>query len=661
MGHRLSAPEGEDAPAAGRGALRLGVNLFALALGGGGMRQYVLQLLPGLLRHSPHDLVLFYAAQGQPSLAAMLRRLHPAERNRVLTVPIDDQEQIFRHAGAFDVYFCPLNALAPDFLDRPTLATLADVQEQFYPHYFTREQLDARAWLYPHTAHAVTTLLTISEFSKRSICAAFGVPPEKVRVTHLAPNDELLDTPAAWPAGLPQLPERYVFYPANLYPHKNHPALLRALRLLYDRGHDIRAVLTGQPAEPGTDLEAEAKAAGVQGRVLWLRHVPPAALRHLYEHALALCFPSRFEGFGMPLVEALRCGCPVIATPAASVPEVVGDAALLTDGSPEALADAVASLATDEGRRQELIARGRERAGQFQVRRLVEETLGAIEEAVTRFTAGRQRTADAGAVSYVVRSQTGGRALARTLASLSFEAHDHDEVLVLAAPEAVGVEARTLAANLGMARFVPPAERPDAWLDEARHDALCYLGEGDTLAEGATAAALGAFRARPEARAAVGQVLAAGPGGETAGVCYLPPLLTRPREDGPAPAAAVFWRRAFLCEHRGLLRRASLREQLGLPGGPSWPAEALRLAGDRAVSLWRTFAAVPAPNAKPTADAVGWRWRCVTVARAVARALAPRQGRLRRAGAGLVRRLPWLHAPLRGLYLRMAHPSQAPR
>jgi hypothetical protein len=294
------------------------------------------------------------------------------------------------------------------------------------------------------------------------------------------------------------------------------------------------------------------------------------------------------------------------------------------------------------------------------VRRLVEETLGAIDEAVTRFTAGRQRAADAGAVSYVVRAQTGGRALTRTLASLSFEAHDHDEVLVLASPETVGVEARILAANLGMARFVPPAERPDAWLDEVRHDALCYLGEGDTLAEGAAAAALGAFRTRPEACAVVGQVLAAGAGGDTAGVYYLPPLLTRPREDNPAPAAAVFWRRAFLRENRGLLRRASLREQLGLPGGPPWPAEALRRAGDRAVSLWRTFASVPAAGSPPPAERVGWRWRVVAALRSALRAVAPRRGLVRRAGAGLVQRLPWLHAPLRGLYLRLAHP-QAPR
>jgi hypothetical protein len=123
----------------------------------------------------------------------------------------------------------------------------------------------------------------------------------------------------------------------------------------------------------------------------------------------------------------------------------------------------------------------------------------------------------------------------------------------------------------------------------------------------------------------------------------------------------VFWRCAFLRENRGLLRRASLREQLGLPGGPSWPAEALRVAGDRAVSLWRTFASVPAAGPATPAQRAGWRWRCVAALRTALRAVAPRQGVIRRAGAGLVQRLPWLHAPLRGLYLRLAHPSHAPR
>src|SRR5262245_24084686 len=131
--------------------LRVGVNLFPLTLGGGGMRQYVLQLLPWLLRLSGHALVLFHGAHGLPSLAGMLRRLSLPERRRVRMVTVEDQEEIFGHAQDFDVFFCPLNCLAPDLLDRPTLATLADVQERFFPQYFTRADLEARAKFYPHT------------------------------------------------------------------------------------------------------------------------------------------------------------------------------------------------------------------------------------------------------------------------------------------------------------------------------------------------------------------------------------------------------------------------------------------------------------------------------------------------------------------------------
>ena len=125
-----------------------------------------------------------------------------AERNRVVPIQFEDQEQIFRHAHKFDVTFCPLNCLAPDLLHRPSVATLADVQEQFFPNYFTPHDLRDRSEYYPHTAHAATVLLTISQFSKESICAAFGVPADKVVVTPLTPG--VVDTAADWPAGLPQ-------------------------------------------------------------------------------------------------------------------------------------------------------------------------------------------------------------------------------------------------------------------------------------------------------------------------------------------------------------------------------------------------------------------------------------------------------------------------
>src|SRR5262249_26395064 len=296
--------------------MRIGMNLFPLESRGGGMRHYVMQLIPWLLRLSHHELLLFYRIQGLSSLASVLRRLSASDRSRVEAVEIDDQEQIFGHAHRFHLYFCPLNGLAPRLLDRPTVGTLADIQDQYFPEYFTRPQLELRRVLYPFMARAVTSLLTISEFSKRSICEKYGIAPAKVTVTHIAPSDDIMLSRPSWPSILPSLPKRYVFFPANLYPHKNHELLLRAIGQVRKRlGIDCACVMTGHEANPGTAIRDRIEANGLVGVARWLGHVPPSALRHLYENAAALAFPSQFEGFGMPLVEAMHCGCPVIATP----------------------------------------------------------------------------------------------------------------------------------------------------------------------------------------------------------------------------------------------------------------------------------------------------------------------------------------------------------
>ena len=374
--------------------------------------------------------------------------------------------------------------------------------------------------------------MTISQFSKDGICSAFGVPPDKVIVTPLSPG--VVDVEADGPAGLPPLPDRYVFYPANLYPHKNHTLLLDALRLLRDRGVDCHGVLTGQPVQPGVDIRHETAARGLDDRVTWLGHVSPAALRRLYESAAALAFPSQFEGFGLPLVEAMACGCPVVATPAGSVPEVVGDAALLVPATAAALADGLQRVIVGFG-----IAKGSYRArpdavAAFAAERVAEQTLAAIDLAVMRFAVPRPSGGMAPAVTFVVQPRRGGRGLTATLAALAGEATEPDEVLILAAPGEVGREAETLAANLGTARFVPAARSASGWLDEVRRDVVCYLHEGDLLAEGATAAALHAFAEHPEAEAVVGHVLGTDRRGRPI-VRALPAAAAVPRANPAAP------------------------------------------------------------------------------------------------------------------------------
>jgi glycosyltransferase involved in cell wall biosynthesis len=519
------------------------------------MRHYIMQLIPWLLRLSEHELTIFFTVQGQPSLARVLCSLSLAELRRVQLIEIDDQEQIFRHAHDFDVYFCPLNGFAPGLLDRPTLGTLADIQDQFFPQYFTAQQLELRKQLYPYMARAVTTLLTISEFSKRCICDAFGIPDSKVQVTYLAPSDDVLHAKPQWPSYLPSLPDRYVFYPANLYPHKNHELLLQSIRVLRDQyGIDCACVMTGHEASPGVAISERIEAHGLRGHARWLGYVPPAALRYLYTNAEALAFPSRFEGFGMPLVEAMLCDCPIVATPTTCIPEIVGDAALLAEGTEKEFAAALARVLREKAERRRLIENGRERLKLFNARSMAEATLRAIEDAPARFM-GPSRTVSEPAISFVVCPSAGDASFTRTLASLAYEARDHDEILVLAEPHELSPKAVAFCDNLGTARFLTSVKKAGNWIEDVRHDLVCYLREGETLCRGACRAVQEAFAESASCQAVVGQAIEVDGHGRCVKNRFVPTDAPIKIMGRMIPPAAVFWRRAFVQSKRDLLEK----------------------------------------------------------------------------------------------------------
>jgi glycosyltransferase involved in cell wall biosynthesis len=567
--------------------MRIGINLYALTLHGGGMREYVVQLLPWLVRRSSHSFLLFYASQGQPSLALILRQLSRSERGRVETVEIIHQDEIYRHAARFDLFFCPLNGFAPDLTDRPTVGTLADVQERFFPEYFTAQQLASRAVVYPRMARAVTRLITISQFSLQSISRAFDVPAGKVRAIFLAPGESLRRAKPAWPSSLPRPADPFVLYPANLYPHKNHELLLQAIARLRARGLFCAAVCTGQPADPGIAIQERIAAHGLGDRVAWLGQVPTEALRYLYEQAAALCFPSQFEGFGLPLVEAMMCGCPVITSPAASIPEVAGDGAWIVPPTAEAFADAIERLLSDGALRADLVARGKARGQLFDIRALVDETLKVLEEAATAFDAAANPPIRE-PLSYLVHSSSGA-ALKPTLASLAMELHGRDEVLVFGKTDRLDPHGRALAANLPGLRFLPAGADPREALRQAAGQFVCLLEEGDRLCEGASGAVQAAWLELPDRVACLGEALAVDAAGDLCGIRWAPSTVDVRRAAAPVATAAVFWRRGFLAEHQEHLRT------------PLWPKVLLAGAADRVAILPRALAYVRRENSAKAA------------------------------------------------------------
>lgn len=220
-----------------------------------------------------------------------------------------------------------------------TVVTLLDVQHHDLPGFFSRGEAAFRRRAYDHAARVADVVVTISEFSKRRIVETLGIEPGRVEVVSLGVDHERFQPEG--PKVDFDLPERFLFYPANLWPHKNHDRLLEALSLT----QGIELVLSGQVYGRLATLQEQARAHGVSERVRHIGHVSPDALPPLYRSATGLIFPSLYEGFGTPPLEAMACGCPVAAADAGALPEVTGAAAGTFDPrSPSEIAAAMETL-----------------------------------------------------------------------------------------------------------------------------------------------------------------------------------------------------------------------------------------------------------------------------------------------------------------------------
>lgn len=179
------------------------------------------------------------------------------------------------------------------------------------------------------------------------------------------------------------LPERYVLTVGVLEPRKNHLGLLRALQRLHAQGEQISVVMVGRDGWNWQDPLETTELSGLRPWVRVLRNVPEADLVALYHRASVFAYPSLYEGFGLPVLEAMACGVPVVASNRSSLPEVAGNAAVLVDPTdPDALAAALAAVLRDADLRQRLIAAGLERARAFSWQQTAERTLAVYQQVV---------------------------------------------------------------------------------------------------------------------------------------------------------------------------------------------------------------------------------------------------------------------------------------
>ena len=265
-------------------------------------------------------------SEGIPECAVQSVRTGPSTRARLQAV-ISAQmhsRSIRREYGAADLVHYPFTVPVPGPAKGQALVqSLLDVQHLDLPALFGKPELLFRRRFYEGAARKADAVITISNFAKQRMVELLRLDPERVHVAYLGVDAAEFS---------PNLGERedFVLYPARGWAHKNHARLFDAMRIVRRSHPELKLVLTGGALDALGDLPDWVDRKGL---------VSTAELRELYRSARVMAFPSLYEGFGLPPLEAMASGCPVAASDAGSIPEVCGDAAVLFDAeSPDSIA-----------------------------------------------------------------------------------------------------------------------------------------------------------------------------------------------------------------------------------------------------------------------------------------------------------------------------------
>jgi glycosyltransferase involved in cell wall biosynthesis len=267
------------------------------------------------------------------------------------------------------------------------LVTIHDLWLDRFPQYsrklFGQRGSFGRA---KRTAWRARKVITVSNYSAEDIVSLYGIPRDRIVVIYNGVSEQFrpVDQPAAFASlrerlGLPT--DRFILFAGGADPRKNHQTLLRAWARRADLLKGYALVIVGDATHRFGDIYQTARTFELEDRVICPGLLSMDDLRLLYSHATVFVFPSLYEGFGMPVLEAMACGVPVITSNTTALPEVAGDAALLVNPlEVDELADAIVTVIEEPDVAESLRAKGFERVKQFTWERAAQETLAVYRE-----------------------------------------------------------------------------------------------------------------------------------------------------------------------------------------------------------------------------------------------------------------------------------------
>lgn len=372
--------------------MRIAIDAHSVGANLGGNETYATNLIEALAEIDSQNLYTLYVTK--QSAVDRFRNRWPNFRvtltlphTPVVRIPLTLSRELRRNP----VDLLHVQYTAPPFARCPVISTIHDLSFEHLPETFNR-----RSWMQlritvRRTARTAAHLITLSEYSKQDISRTYGISTSRITVTPVAAPSKLgcVTDPAELAAVRHRLgiQRNYILSLSSIHPRKNLARLIEAYELLRDSRAESsfpQLVLAGKRGWLESDVFRAARASRWAGDILFTGYVPDQDLAALYSGALCFVYPSYFEGFGLPVLEAMQCGVPVIAGDRTSLPEIVKDAGLLVDPfDVHDLAAAIAQLIDDPGRRHELATRGLARATEFNWRTTAQSTLEVYQRVAT--------------------------------------------------------------------------------------------------------------------------------------------------------------------------------------------------------------------------------------------------------------------------------------
>ena len=378
--------------------LHIAVDLTPLLKEGanGGVKQYIFEVIPWLQQHfgeqirflfltssishddvrtqlaSPHDAIICINKNSKQHALMFHGR---GNRDFLWN---DAPEDLLWRSGV-NMLYCPFGATFNHCPGIPTLATVVDLLHLDYPQSLNEVECLHRTKYFTHMASTADAFQCISDYGVKRLSESYSIKPEQIFRTHLIIADRLVKLRSVMEKSSPP----FFFFPANFWPHKNHLTLLVAYANYVSRmGKDAwNLVLTGFESPEARTILNKIETLGILDHVRYEGHVSECRLNEIWASASALVFPSLHEGFGIPLVEAMAYGLPIICGTTTCLKEVAGDSALFVDAAnPYSLADALVMITSDDKIRERLSEKSIQRFNCFSFDREMEKLANCIKK-----------------------------------------------------------------------------------------------------------------------------------------------------------------------------------------------------------------------------------------------------------------------------------------